>query len=569
MKPTIKTFFQKIAVLLFLLTGIKNIIFALPFDLKRKYALLFQFDDETMQSLYSTHIALTFLAGLFMVFIAYRLYKRVKVAWIIAVALLCISILVEILGWSYLFIPSIIIDTIILMVLLFSYKDYDRKTNGVTLKWALIMVIISFSLILLNTMISLFLINGTLFSMNHVGNALNNSFQLIFLMDKSVLQTQSDMALVYANAIIIINWTCLILAILLVLKPLVVKPKEIFPKEKIRALVVKYGQNPMSYLALESDKKYFLGNKIEGVVAYRVVRNIFVCCGDMICNPKDSRAFLKEVEDFCRQNDWKILFLNTTHYFLDVYKEHGFGSVKCGEDACFNLEEYGLSGGKMAKVRAAVNKANREGLTVHEYKPLVEKNSALEKEIEGISKEWLRGKNISKLEFMLGDIGFENPMDKRYFYAKENNKRVVGFVVYIPYDNKKAYLADMTQYKKDAPYGVLEKIIYESFMMMKEEGLKTVSLGLSPLYNVTSEDKVVVSEKLFDYIYHHFNKAYGFKNLHDAKKKYAPTHWESRYFVFKPSLFSPAYAYAMVKAQNPAGLFSIIRAQLSNKKADE
>lgn len=568
MKENIKRFSQNVAALLFFLTGIKNIIFALPIDLKRSYSLLIYFDNETIQSLYSAHIALTFLSGLLMVLIANRLYKRVKAAWVMAVILLFISILAEVLGWSYLFIPSIILDASVLLVLLFSHKAYNRKTNKVTIKRALIMVGISFFLILMNTIISLFLINGTFFSFSHLGDALDKSFQLIFLMDKSVLQIHSNMAIVYANAIIIINWTCLILGIGLLLKPLVVKPKETINKEKIREIVVKYGQNPMSYLALESDKKYFLGNQIEGVVAYRVVRNIFVCCGDMICNPKDGPAFLEEVEDFCQQNDWKILFLNTTDYFLDLYKEHGFGSVKCGEDACFKLDGYTLAGGKTAKVRAAVNKANREGLTVHEYKPLIEKEPSLEKEMEAISKEWLRGKNMSKLEFMLGDIGFENPMDKRYFYAKENKKGVVGFVVYIPYNNKKAYLADMTQYKKDAPYGILEKIIYESFMIMKEEGLEVVSLGLSPLYNVTSEDKVVVSEKLFDYIYHHFNKAYGFKNLHDAKKKYAPTHWESRYFVFKPSLFSPKYAYAMVKAQNPGGVFPVIRAQLSGKKAD-
>ena len=167
---------------------------------------------------------------------------------------------------------------------------------------------------------------------------------------------------------------------------------------------------------------------------------------------------------------------------------------------------------------------------------------------------------------MLGGVGLDNPLDRRYFYARDAQGEMLGFVVFLPYLNGKGYLADVTRRKSKAPQGVLEKIIYDAFMLMKAEGVEIANMGLSPLYNVASGDKMTINEKLFSYIYDNMNNAYDFKALHHAKEKYAPTYWEERYLAYYPKPFSPHYAYAIIKAQNPQSISKVVYDSIRTEK---
>lgn len=230
------------------------------------------------------------------------------------------------------------------------------------------------------------------------------------------------------------------------------------------------------------------------------------------------------------------------------------------------MSEYQLSGGKVAKVRAAINHATKAGITVEEYHPKNRRNTDIERQISEISKEWLAGKGGEELGFMLGGTNLDQPLDRRYFYAADSAGRILGYVVFLPYLSGKAYLADVTRRRNDAPQGVLEKIIYEAFLKMKEEGVTWGNMGLSPLYRVAEDEKAGFTEKLFRYVYDNMNQSYDFKALHHAKEKYAPTEWQPRFLAFSPRPFSPALAYAMVRVQVGTGLTKLVFSEITKKK---
>lgn len=80
-------------------------------------------------------------------------------------------------------------------------------------------------------------------------------------------------------------------------------------------------------------------------------------------------------------------------------------------------------------------------------------------------------------------------------------------------------------------------------------------MGLIPLVNVREDNvRAKLTTILFEFIYENLNNVYGFKPLHHAKEKYAPTHWQPRYLAYYPKLFTPQVAYAIVKVQNPKGI---------------
>jgi len=565
MNAFLKRQIQNFAIFLLVIIGFGNLFAALPLKFAKEFEHIYgnMFDPNVVV----THGVLSFLLGLLMLLLAYSLFKRVRNAWIIEVIVLFATLVLQIVHFHRFTVPIVIIESFVLLVLLISYKDFSRLPNKVTLKWAFIFIGVSFTLLLVNASFGLYIMRAHINDVHTVYNALLSSINLLIFMDTNVLDIKNNLGQIYADSLIITNWICIFASVLLLMKPLVydyIHDKQ--DKEKVRRIVLKHGQNPMSYLSLENDKRYFFGKNVEGVCSYTIVGKVLVCCGDIICDKNDGFIFLTELLTFSRQNGLDILLLNITEYFLDLYQAAQFGIVKYGEDACFKLSEYNLAGGKVAKVRAAINHANKAGIIVEEYQPQKQRDLEIEREILKISEEWKKSKMISEMTFMLGGVGLDNPLDRRYFYARDAQGEMLGFVVFLPYLSGKGYLADVTRRKNNAPQGVLEKINYEAFMVMKDEGVQIGNMGLSPLYNVDSGDKTTFNEKLFAYVYENMNNAYNFKALHHAKEKYAPSYWEDRYLAYYPKPFSPYFAYAIVKAQNPENISKVVLTQLKTRK---
>lgn len=332
-------------------------------------------------------------------------------------------------------------------------------------------------------------------------------------------------------------------------------------KEKVRQIVLKYGQNPGSYLSLEDDKTIFFSQKTDGILAYGIVGDTVVVNGDPICPPSDFEMFLQEFHNFCKANIYNCIFLSVTDTFLPIYHKMGcYGIQKCGEEPRLDVQSFSLAGKAGARIRADINHAQKANLTVKEYRPLEYRDNLIEKAFSNITKEWLSTKNGTKLSFTLGGTSFDDPMDRRYFYAVNDSEQVLGFVVFTPFDNKNGYLADVTRQVTDAPSGIMQLIIYQALLTFRDEHVTYLSLGLAPLVDEnTSHEGNEMAAKALHYIYEHMNHIYGFKNLHLAKSRYNPQKWVPGYFVFEPRILSLESAYAAVSIQNPNGLRGFLK----------
>lgn len=164
----------------------------------------------------------------------------------------------------------------------------------------------------------------------------------------------------------------------------------------------------------------------------------------------------------------------------------------------------------------------------------------------------------------MGTVGLDDPMDKRYFYAKNDGGKVVAFIVFVPFLGKKGYMADVTHHGNDAPGGVMETIIYEAFQAFKAEGVEYGSLGVAPLAGLDRESRNPV-ERLLDFVYDHLNDCYGFRDLFRAKEKYSPTEWVPSYYAYLPKLPSPSMLYAVVEIQNPKGIRGYVKSMVTGE----
>ena len=109
--------------------------------------------------------------------------------------------------------------------------------------------------------------------------------------------------------------------------------------------------------------------------------------GDPVCADADFPALLSEFKDFCVRSAHKVFFLSVTDHFLEEYIRQGFGYVKCGEEARFSLADYEISGKKGAKMRMNINHAKKAGVTIAEYKPLLQRDPDIESAFDRVTNE--------------------------------------------------------------------------------------------------------------------------------------------------------------------------------------
>ncbi len=558
-----KRWIENMAITIMVLLGISNIILSLPYRFEI-LSLAGQYYRFLHPDTVVIHRTLSTISGFVLLFLSYRLFKRMRTAWIITLCILPVSLLLHVIRFHYYINIFTILEFFIVIILILGYKDFNKATDPIILKWGITIASVSILLVLLNTALGLFLLKDQFRNIHDFEDSLVRSIQLLFNMDIYIIEPKTRATVLYCESAIALNWISILIAIVLVLKPLIYQPiVSKLDREKIRNYLNLYGYNPIAYVAVEDDKKYYFSSNVKGAIAYSIANGVAVCAGDPICQKEDAIILLSEFVVFCRENDIDICFCQTTDALLSHYRTMGFGIIKYGEEAMFNLQTYNISGGKAAKVRQAINNANRAGIEVYEYKPLEHRSSQLENQIMEVSKEWLTVKKSSELSFMLGSVALENPMDRRYFIAVDAEKTVQGFVVFVPFQGKKGYYADVTRKRKNASNGVMEKIIISAFETMKDEGVQWGSLGLAPLANVreSEENKPIVGLTL-EFIYENLNNFYGFKTLHQYKRKYGPTIWETRFLAYYPNKFTPKIAYSIIKVQNPKGVTDYFLTQI-------
>lgn len=505
------------------------------------------------------HHTIRRLIGVVLLFVIWKLYKRVSTAWTIAMVALSLAIFQYLLIYhSRIANPWFALELVSYFVLLFSRNYYCRKTSWRSLQKGLLAYLVYAAFVFFNAMIAILRGRGTVPFLTCV----RQTVDVMFDTDNLNLMEFSR-PLLYHRFVFWFSWGCILIGLLFFLTPYIgAKARTQGEFRRVHDLVKRYGDNCSAYLALEKDKHYLFAQTVEGAVAYGIVQDTMVVLGEPLCAPEDLLPFLTEIKEYCRENAYSLLFLNVTSPFLEEYRKMGMGAVKCGEEPRFFLPEYSIAGGKGSKIRLNINHATNVGLKVLEYRPNEQRNPRLEQEIMNISQEWFSMKKCSELVFTMGEIGFENPMERRYFYAINPQGTIEGFIVFLPFKKMDGYVADVTRYRKDAERGIVEKIFYEAAMTFKTEGIEWASLALAPLARLEEESDAAA--KLLNTVYERMNDVYGFKALYQAKLKYNPTHWEPCYYVYYPPRLTPSVAYSVIRIQNSRGVLDYAKALLRN-----
>jgi len=109
--------------------------------------------------------------------------------------------------------------------------------------------------------------------------------------------------------------------------------------------------------------------------------------------------------------------------------------------------------------------------------------------------------------------------------------------------------------RKDVVAGTMDFLLCHALMQLKEMNYVEASLANAPLASVTPPTRPL--ERGVALLFENMNAFYGYKNLFQFKKKFAPR-WEGRYLVYPKGADLPRVAYALAGVHGSGGLMKLI-----------
>ena len=327
-------------------------------------------------------------------------------------------------------------------------------------------------------------------------------------------------------------------------------------RDRVHWQVRHYGKNSISYFALGEDKTYFFSHSGKSVISYVLQGSTAVVAGDPIGPVEELPIVLKQFIDFCKEQDWTIVFWQVCEDVAQMYHDAKFRLLKIGEDAVLNPQNFTLKGGAMANVRSSAKRAEKDDLRVLFYRGQITNAEQLA-QMESISIHWLAQKGGAEMGFSMGSFEAQGNSEYLYALAVDEQNKVHGFVSFVPIYGRNGWGLDLMRRAEICAPGTMELLLARSIEYMKDQGTTMVSLGLAPLSNANAEDETFLTNSI-DFLTRRFGNLNQRQSLFNFKKKFQPM-WESRYLVYSDALNLPKIGWALYHAhQNDASVLKTL-----------
>ncbi len=275
----------------------------------------------------------------------------------------------------------------------------------------------------------------------------------------------------------------------------------------------------MAYSTLQPGLQYF-GDPDRGYIAYAVHGRgrVRIALADPIAARDDHPQL---VTDFLAAGG-PAIFVQCSFGFAETLARLGLRVNRGGTETEIPLQTFDLAGKTKAQLRHWINKARKEGVTVEE----VSGAGFPFGELRAVSDAWLATRGHKELFLLTRPMIFQPEPDVRYFVARWDG-RITAFIVFDPMyraGRVVGYYHNHIRFRPDSPTGTTDLLTITAADKFRAEGAETMSLGLSPLAGLGTDEPFPhnrLTRHAFRWVFEHGNRWYPFKNNEFHKKKYA------------------------------------------------
>lgn len=537
------------AALLTSMMGVVNLLSAINPSLPERREWLsafFPFYIRTEGRIFSA------LAGFMLLTLAMNLLRRKRLAWMLTIALLMISVVSHLIkGLDFeesILAIGVLLQLLVTRSLYTARSDRASIAQGIRTLIAALVFTLAYGTIGFYVLDGYFTVDGQPVNFSWFG-AVQQTFAMFFTEDNAGLQPIRRYGEYFSNSIYVIGTVTGIYAFLMLLRPVLLKdnPASLQERQQARQIIDAHGQSSLARLALLPDKAYYFSPTDQSVVAYVPKERVALVLGDPIGPLSDRRETILAFRDFCHRNDWVPVFYEAVPEQLPLYHSLGFHAVQIGEEAIVDLATFNLKGKANQNLRTAVNRLTKTGHRVEVYEPPI--SDTLIQQLKPVSDEWLRNKQGSEKRFSIAWFDPDHLRDCPIGVVYDRNNAIIAFTNLLAGYHRREVTVDLMRHCSAVEKGTMDFLFVSLMQHFQKLDYDSFNFSLSPLAGVGTSPQSQRIERGLNYFFKHLNQFYNFQGVHQFKEKYQPR-WEPRYLVYPSHGLLPDIAVALVRADS-------------------
>lgn len=487
-------------------------------------------------------VTLPLLIGLSYAYLGNLLLRRKYNAWITAVALSAVTVILNIItavrphfgaapahdhmAWMRIALPALI-----LLLLVVSRSTFRVQSDMRSFKQALRTSV----LVLLVAL--LYGVGGfTLLDKHDFHQEISLPAAIHQTVDQFGLTTinatpHTRRAKLFVGSLSVISTVAVAYAVISFFQPLRMRlTNQTRQRERAEELLREHPSDLDDYFKLwPHDKHYFFDTTETAGLAYHVARGVALVVGNPFGNPKRFTELLRSFGELCFVNDWVPSFIHVNEAHRNLYEMMGYKLQKIGEEAVLDLEAFEAE--KNSKYfRQIRNRFLKLGYKVELLEP--PHSAPIIRQLHEISDGWLQKPGREERGFMLGYFSEEYLQGGLVAVATDAEHKIQGFVNVVPTFEHGTANYDLLRCSAQAPGNCNDFLLLGLLEALHDADVQKLNLGLTPLAGLDSAaaDATLVDNAL-KFLYSNGDRFYSFSGLRRFKAKYQPA-WEPRYIAY-------------------------------------
>ncbi|MBD2605766.1 bifunctional lysylphosphatidylglycerol flippase/synthetase MprF [Scytonema hofmannii FACHB-248] len=525
------------------MVGVVNLISAVTPNSPRRTELIEQFVPFDIRV--GGHFFAA-ISGFILLTLAVNLLRRKRVAWLLTVGLLIVTIishLIKGLDYEESLLAGVLLAQLILMRNVFTAQsDRPSITQGIRVLIGALLFTLSYGTV------GFFLLDRQYTVNFDLPEALLQTLAMFFTADNAGLEPTTRFGQFFGDSIYFVGASTLAYALFMLLRPVLSRNHALeVERKRAKEIVEQYGKSSLARFTLFDDKTYYFSPSGKSFIGYVAKGRGAIALGDPIGPLEERQEVIVGFQLFCEKNDWYPAFYQTLPDDLDIYKSLGYRTVQIGEEAIVDLYSFTLQGKANQNLRNALNRLTKSGHQVKFYQPPIA--DELLRELRAVSDEWLKMMQGAEKKFSVGWFDYDYLRECEIMVVHTPEGAISAFVNVVSEYQKNEITIDLMRRRTEIEKGTMEFLfvsMFQHFQQLKYDGF---NLGLSALSGVGETQNSPKLEKVLKYLYDHLNKFYNFKGLHTFKDKFSPR-WEPRYLVYPNLAALPNTVVALVRADS-------------------
>jgi lysyl-tRNA synthetase class 2 len=346
-------------------------------------------------------------------------------------------------------------------------------------------------------------------------------------------------------AVELISILTVLTAAWLIFRPLAA-PRDL-PDHEVRrtaaSIVAEHGSDTLSFFKLRADKHYLFNPERTAFLGYRVESGVLVVSGDPVGDPAAVAELLREAVHFAEERSLRLAALGVSAAGRSVFEQAGLRALYLGDEAIVDTAEFSLEGRAVRKVRQSVTRLEKAGYSA-ELCAISDLDASQLAQLEEVAEDWRDG--APERGFSMAMDSLRNPHCGRtlVLVARHENGSVDGFLQFVPAFGRAAQSLSLMRRRHDTPNGMTEFMIARAIELLRERGVREVSLNFAAFARLLREPDGLL-ERAAGKAIALGDTWFQIERLYRFNAKFFP-HWEPRYLMYERRFGLPRAGIAVL-----------------------